>query len=123
LTSSHGEAEARPGVVQALFSALTDMDPSALAKIEATGITRAERDEAENLFAASLGASRSQRERSLEAMRILTRSGKLRRERTWAELFDDLTPEGTAALRGLYDALPDGARAEWDLRHGRPADL
>jgi hypothetical protein len=123
MTSSHDEPQPRPDVVQALFSALTDMDPGELDKLAGTGITPAESSQAEDLFAASLEASLPRRQRFLEAMRILADGGKLQGNPTWQELFDSLTPERTAALEGLYDALPDDARAEWDARYGRPAGL
>lgn len=42
---------------------------------------------------------------------------------TWGQLFDDLTPERAARLGELYDALPDGARVEYDRRYGRPAEI
>ena len=45
MTSSHNEPQPRPEVVQALFSALVDMDPGELAKIAETGITPAERSQ------------------------------------------------------------------------------
>lgn len=41
-------------------------------------------------------------------------------EPTWADLFDGLTPDRAEQLRDLYDALPDGARAEYDRRYGYP---
>jgi hypothetical protein len=120
MTSPHGELRPLPDVVQALFSALTDMNPGQLAKIAGTGITPAERSQAEDLFAASIEASLPRRQRFAEAMRILADSGKLQENPTWRELFDNLTPERAQALEGLYDALPGGARAERDSRYGRP---
>ena len=53
-------------------------------------------------------------------MSILAEGGKLQADPHLAELFDHLTPERAAALEDLYDVLPDGARAEWDSRYGRP---
>jgi hypothetical protein len=123
MTSSPNDPQARPDVVQALFGALIAMDPGELAKITAAGITSAERQQAEDLYAASLTASLSQQERFIEAMRILTADRNLTEATTWRDLLDGLTPEHTAALRDLYDALPDGARAEWDRRYGRPASI
>jgi hypothetical protein len=120
MTSSHGEPQPRPDVVQALFSALVDMDPGQLAKIAETGITPAERRQAEDLFAASIEASLPRRQRFTKAMVILADGGQLQQGATWRELFDSLTPERAQLLEGLYDALPDGARAEWDSRYGRP---
>lgn len=112
--------EIRPDVVQAVFSALTGMDPAKLTPLEETGITRAERQQAEALFAASLDASLGQRERMVQAMQILIGDGRRSGEPTWAELFDDLSTERVARLGELYDALPDGGRAEYDRRYGRP---
>jgi hypothetical protein len=123
MTSSNGEPEARPEVVQGLFAALVDMDPGELAKIAGTGITPAECRQAEDLFAAALAVSLPQRERFAEAMRVLIGDRKLQEDTTWQELFDSLTPDRAAVLQGLYDALPDGARAEWDDRYGRPAAI
>lgn len=123
MTSSQSEPQPRPEVVQALFSALTDMNPGELDMLEETGITPAERSQAEDLFAASIEASLPRRQRFVEAMSILADGGKLQGDPTWQELFDSLTPERAAALRDLYDALPDGARAEWDSRYGRPAGI
>jgi hypothetical protein len=71
MTSPSGEPLVRPDVVQALFSALVDMDPARLADIEATGITPAERRQAEDLFAASIDAGIPRRQRFAEAMGIL----------------------------------------------------
>lgn len=112
--------EPRPGVVLALYSALIDMDPAKLAPLEGTGITPAEREQAEELYAASMTASRGQRHRWLQPVKILTRNHDLTDAPSWSGLFDDLTPESAAELRDLYDALPDGARAEYDRRYGRP---
>jgi hypothetical protein len=74
------------------------------------------------LFAASLGVSPGLRERELQAMQILIGDRKLG-EVTWADLFDGLTPERAGQIRDLYDALPDGARAEYDRRYGRPRNV
>ncbi len=41
---------------------------------------------------------------------------------TWAQLFDDLTPDRAARLGELYDVLPDGARVEYDVRYGGPPE-
>jgi hypothetical protein len=72
------EPEVRPEVVQAVFRALIDMDPE-LAPLEESGtrVTPAERTQAEELYAASLRASRDQRERWLKAMQVLIGDRKL----------------------------------------------
>jgi hypothetical protein len=113
----------RPEVVQAIFSALTDMDPAKLAPLETTGITPAERKQAEDLFAASLNASREQRERRLKALQVLIGDRTFSSPPSWPELFDGLSPEGASELRDLYDAMSDGARAEYDRRYGRPGEI
>ncbi len=115
----HEEPEPRPDVVQAYFTALTDMDPGKLAPLEDLGITAAERRQAEALFAASLEAGLDQRKRKLQALHVLIGDRKLDGA-SWADLFDGLTPDRAARLRDLYDALPDGARAEYDRRYGYP---
>jgi hypothetical protein len=120
-----GEPEPRPEVVQAIFSALIDMDPGKLAPLQEAGImiTPAEREQAEGLYHASMLASMDQRERWLEAMQVLTSNRKLTGGTSWSDLFDSLGPEHASQLRGLYDAMPDGARAEYDRRHGRPKEI
>lgn len=52
-------------------------------------------------------------------MQLLIGDRKLTKP-TWANLFDGLTAERAVRLRDLYDALPDGARAESDRRYGYP---
>jgi hypothetical protein len=114
------EPEIRPQVVQAVFSALMDMDPAKLAPLEAMKITAAEREHAEDLFAAALLANHDQRGRWLKSIEVLLGDRTFTTPPTWAELFDGLTPERAAQLRDLYDAMPDSARAEYDRRYGRP---
>jgi hypothetical protein len=117
---SGGEPEIRPDVVEALLSALIDMDPARLAPLAGAAVTTAERKQAEDLFLASMLASAGHRERQTEAWDILI-TRKWPSPPTWDQLFDDLTPEREARLAELYDALPDGARTEYDKRYGRPA--
>ena len=120
-----GQPPVRPEVVQAIFSALTDMDPGKLAPLEAAGIgiTPAEQRQADLLFAASIEASFDQRERFVRAMEVLIGGRTFPEPPGWAELFDGLSPEGASELRGLYDALPDPGRAEYDRRYGRPGEI
>lgn len=113
----------RPEVVQAIFSALIDMDPDKLAPLEAGGITPAERQQAEQLFLASFPAIMDQRERWLEAMQVLIGDRKLTEGTSWADLFDRLDAGRLGQIRDLYDALDDGARAEYDRRYGRPEEI
>ena len=113
----------RPEVVQAVFSALTDMDPGKLAALASSGVTRAERKPADELYFASLLAGSDQQERRLDALRALIGDHELAESTGWSDLFDGLSPERAWELRGLYDALPDSARAEYDRRYGRPQDI
>jgi hypothetical protein len=108
----------RPEVVQAIFSALTDMDPGRLAPLLAAGIgiTPAERKQADELYLASILASHDHRERWLRTVEILIGDRKFSSPPSWPELFDGLSREGAAELRDLYDAMSDGARAEYDRR-------
>lgn len=106
-----------------MFSALIDMDPEKLAPLAAAGVTPAERRQADDLYLASMLASRDQRERWLKAMEVLIGGRKFDSPPRWPELFDGLSPEGASQLRGLYDAMPDGARAEYDHRYGLPEEI
>ncbi len=101
------------------------MDPDKLTPLKDSGATiaAAEYGQAEQLYHASMLASMDQRERWLEAMQVLTSSRKLSESTSWSDLFDSLGPDGASQLRGLYDAIPDGARAEWDRRYGRPEEM
>lgn len=87
-----------------------------------TGVSAAERTAAEDLYLASmLATSLDHRERRLQAMNLLLGDRKFSTEPGWAELFDGLSPDDAARLRDLYDALPDGDRAEYDRRYQPPA--
>lgn len=104
------------------------MTPAALVKIEADidllagkRITPAERKQADDLVLAALLASDHHRGRQVEVWDVLI-ARQWSSPPTWAQLFEDLTPERAARLRDLYDALPDGARAEYDRRYGPPWD-
>jgi hypothetical protein len=113
--------QVRPEVVQAVFDALSTMDLAKLAPLAETGITPAERRQAEDLWLASQLASEDYREHQAEVWEVLI-ARQWSSPPSWEQLFDDLTPERAARLRDLYDALPDGARAEFDKRYGRPQD-
>lgn len=99
------EPAIRPEVVQAVFSALTDVDPSRFAPLQAAGIriTPAVQRQANQLYAASIEASFHQRERFARAMEVLIDGRKFSKPPGWAELFDGLSPEGASQLRDLYD--------------------
>ena len=116
------QPQARPEVVQAVLSAIIDQDTARLEALARTGVTQAELSQAENLVAASLQADHDQLDRQEEVWRILG-AREWPSPPTWQQLLDDLTPERAARLRELYDALPDGARAEYDRRYGHPEDI
>ena len=101
------------------------MDPFVLAPLAEKGIriTTAERRQADELYLASIIASSDQRERFVKAMQVLIGDRRYAAPPGWSGLFDSLTPERAAQLRDLYDALPDGARAEYDQRYGHPEDI
>jgi hypothetical protein len=115
------EPQVRPEVVQAVLSAIIDQDTARLEALARTGVTQTEFSQAENLVAASLQADQSQLDRQEEVWRVLG-AREWPSPPTWGQLFDDLTPE-RARLGELYDALPDGARAEYDRRYGRPKEI
>jgi hypothetical protein len=114
----------RPDIVQAVYSALFEVNPARLLALEAAGehVTAAERAAAENLFLESMMASLDHHERTLQAMKVLFGERKFTGRPSWADLFDGLSPDDAAGLRDLYDALPDGARAEYDQRYGHPEE-
>jgi hypothetical protein len=112
------DSEPRPEAINALFSALCTMDPAKLARAS-EGIAPLERQRAEELFKESLLVSQDHRARTMEAWQLLTER-QWPSSPTWEQIFDQLTPEAAARLRDLYDALPDGARPEWDRRYGAP---
>jgi hypothetical protein len=115
--------EIRPEVIQAVYSALMDLDPSRLGSIAGLGVTPAERNQAEKLYLASMLAGMDQQERAVDAIVTLYGETRITGDTSWPELFDNLTPDRAVKLRGLYDALPDGARAEYDKRYGHPENL
>jgi hypothetical protein len=130
------ESEIRLHFVQAIFSALTDNDSARLNDLLRSGVTTAEYVEAMNLYgsgatsvpgysaasepAASEAAADDVAERDFQAIKLLIGDRGLIGASGWADLFDGLSPERAAQLGALYDALPDGARAEYGLRYGRP---
>jgi hypothetical protein len=104
----------RPEVVQAVFSALTDLDPGKIEDLLATGtgVTPAEYQQAKDLYLASAIAGLDQQERKLKVFQVLTANRQLTEGTGWDDLYDSLTADQVAELRELYDAMPDGARAE-----------
>lgn len=107
--------QVRPEVVAAIVAALKDTDPSNLPG----DATRAEKDAAKDRYLSGLVAGRDQRERQNRAWELL-----LTRSHTdppsWAQLFDELPESSLAQLGELYDALPEGAQAEYTRRFGAP---
>jgi hypothetical protein len=123
------ESEIRIEFVQAIFSAMTDNDAAKLNDLLRSGVTTAEYVEAMNLYgegATSVPASAASppaappAEPDFQAVKLLVGDRGLTGVTGWADLFDSLAPERAAQLGALYDALPDGARAEYDRRYGHP---
>lgn len=108
----------RPDVVDAILASLTTMDPGKLDKLTESGVTPAEHGRAMDLFLSMEVASQDYRDRQVEVWKVLI-SGRYDSPPSWAQIFDDLTPERVDRLHELYDALPDGARAEFDRRYER----
>lgn len=118
-------SEPRLEVIGAIFDALSTMDPAKAERVaqiaQETGITAAERQRADELFASSLLAGWDHRQRVMAAWEVLIER-PWPPDPTWEHIFDQLTPDQVARLRDLYDAMPDGARAEFDRRYGQPGD-
>jgi hypothetical protein len=119
------QAPISPDVVQAVFRALTDLDPGKIEDLLAaeTGVTLAEYQQAKDLYLASAIAGLDQQERKLKVFQVLTANRQLIEGTGWADLYDSLTAGQVTELRELYDAMPDGARAEYDRRYGRPEEI
>ena len=132
------EPEIRIEFVQAIFSAMTDNDAAKLNDLLRGGVTTAEYVEAMNLYGAGAtsvpGSAEAAPaatppasapagdppERDFQAVKLLIGERGLIGVAGWADLFDSLAPERAGQLGTLYDALPDGARAEYDRRYRRP---
>jgi hypothetical protein len=117
------QPEIRPGVVQAIFAALTANDAAELNELVRRGVTPFEYMEAMSRYGESEHAVPDRRDRELEALKLLIGDRKLTDATGWPDLFDDLSPERALRLRDLYDALPRGARAEYDRRYGHPGTI
>ena len=99
--------QVRPEVVAAIVTALQETDPSNLP----ADATRAEKDAAKDRYLSGMVADRAQRDRQSRAWELLlTRSHD--DPPSWRQLFDELGE--------LYDALPEGAQAEYARRYGAP---
>jgi hypothetical protein len=107
--------QVRPEVVAAIVTALQETDPSNLP----ADATRAEKDAAKDRYLSGLVAERAQRERQTRAWELLlTRSYD--EPPSWRQLFDELPQSSLSQLGELYDALPEGAQAEYTRRYGAP---
>ena len=105
----------RPEVVAAIVTALQETDPTNLP----ADATRAEKDAAKDRYLSGLVAERAQRERQTRAWELLlTRSYD--EPPSWRQLFDELPESSLSQLGELYDALPEGAQAEYARRYGAP---
>lgn len=106
----------RSEVVDAVFKALTRMDPSALAGL--TSVTPAERQAAEDLFLASMMASRDHATRETEVWEIVIKRQWETRP-SWDQLWAELNESDMDKLRERYDALPDPLRRRLDEHDGQ----
>jgi hypothetical protein len=110
-----GTEQVRPEVVAAIVTALQETDPSNLP----ADATRAEKDAAKDRYLSGMVAERAQRERQTRAWELLlTRSYD--EPPSWRQLFDELPETSVSQLGELYDALPEGAQAEYARRFGAP---
>jgi hypothetical protein len=107
--------QVRPEVVAAIVTALRETDPSNLP----ADATRAEKDAAKDQYLAGMVAERAQRDRQSRAWELLLTRGH-DDPPSWQQLFDELPAESVAQLAELYDALPEGAQAEYTRRYGSP---
>ena len=115
---------------------MTNNDAAKLNDLLRSGVTTAEYVEAMNLYGGGAtsvpGLAEAEEavpasppaaepaEPDFQAVKLLIGERGLIGVSGWADLFDSLAPERAAQLGTLYDALPDGARAEYDRRYGRP---
>jgi hypothetical protein len=105
----------RPEVVAAIVTALQETDPSNLPP----DATRAEKDAAKDSYLSGMVADRAQRDRQTRAWELLlTRAHQ--DPPSWSQLFDELPESSLGELGELYDALPEGAQAEYARRFGTP---
>ena len=110
-----GTEQVRPEVVAAIVAALQETDPSNLP----ADATRAEKDAAKDEYLSGMVAVRAQRDRQTRAWELLlTRSHE--DPPSWSQLFDELPQSSVEQLAELYDALPEGAQAEYTRRYGAP---
>ena len=106
----------RPDVVEAIVAVLKGADPSELP----ASATKEEKDAAKDQYLSGMVAERAQRDRQTRAWELLlTRSHD--DPPSWSVLFDELPESSLSELGELYDALPEGAQAEYARRFGTPA--
>ena len=116
MSASGEQDQVRPEVVDAIFAVLQgDDDPAGLP----ASATRAEKDAAKDRYLSEVLAERSKRDRQAQAWELLlTRSHD--DPPSWQQLFDELPQSSLDELGELYDALPEGAQAEYTRRFGAP---
>ena len=107
--------QVRPEVVAAIVTALRETDPSNLP----ADATRAEKDAAKDEYLSGMVAVRAQRDRQTRAWELLL-TRRHNDPPSWQQLFDELPPSSLDELGELYDALPEGAQAEYTRRFGAP---
>jgi hypothetical protein len=123
-----GESEIRPDVVRAVTRAMANNDSAMLNDLLRGGVSTAEYVEAMNAYGAGsaepdapASAGRpDRRDRDFDAVKLLVGERIPDGAAGWPDLFDALPLGRLPLLHELYDALPDGARAEYDRRFGRP---
>jgi hypothetical protein len=127
-----GESELRPDIVRAIIRAMADNDSATLNDLLRGGVTTAEYVAAMNAYGegttvvdvvADVPEPPSRRDRSdrdFEVVKLLVGERMPEGATGWPDLFDALPLGRLPQLHELYDALPDGARAEYDRRFGPP---
>ncbi len=93
-------------VVDAIVKAWTALDPSALQGL--SEVTREEKEAADALIL------------EVKVYEVFQDAGLKVAGMSWPEVFDRLDDSHIARLRELYPAIPQGGRAEFDRRFGRP---
>ncbi|WP_286690031.1 MULTISPECIES: hypothetical protein [unclassified Aeromicrobium] len=105
-------------VVDAIVKAWTALDPSALQGL--SEVTREEKEAADALILEAFSLRQPQGEAFLKVYEVFQDAGLKVAGMSWPEVFDRLDDSHIARLRELYPAIPQGGRAEFDRRFGRP---